>query len=258
MAKPEEKPDEKEPKEDAPAQAESPSPLSDEDVEKLFANIGEEAAQAAEGTPPNEGEPKEPSADSPPPTFDPAMLQTSEGQKAIKDAVSGIIASQKDDAATEEQRKELQELIDSNNIDELGKRYLKSLETQTAGQTAVDAHLTTLYRELFSDPMFQNLTAEERKEIEPDARFRTDAEYVKHLSKFMAAKLKTSISEEDLNAALVERREALKRNAAAEKAVKGSVQGAAPAEGTKEPRPTDARSLISEGLRETFPDAYAQ
>jgi len=252
------KPDEDAQDEEAVSKETPSEPLSDEDVSKLFANISEEAAKAPEGDDDNDTPDEEPKADSPPATFDPAMLQTPEGQKAIRDAVNTIAASQKTEADTEAQRQELQKLIADGNFEELGKRYTKSLETQQAGQGAVDTFLTTFYRNLFSDELFQNLTVEERKEIEPDGRFQTDADYVRHLSKFMANKLKSGISNEDLNAAVAERIEALRRSVAGDKARKGSVQGASPAEGGSSSSPTDARSLISEGLKETFPEAYAE
>ncbi len=239
-------------------------PLSDEDVEKLFANISEDAAEAekpADGAaPPDNGEkPPEPKkVDSPPPTFDPAVLQTPEGQKAITEAVARAIAAKSAGAETDAKRKELQELIDSGNHAELGKRWQQEMESTQHGQTAVDSFLTTFYRTLFSDPMFQNLTAEERRDIEPDGRFPTDADYVKHLAKFMANKEKSSLSDEDFNLRMAQRLEAAKRTAAGNKARKGSVQGAAPADGGTPARSTDARTLVSEGLREAFPKAYAE
>lgn len=258
MAKEEQKPD----KEEKPA-VEVPkdtpvAPLSDEDVEKLFANIGEEAEKADPPDPDNEGEPEKPKVDSPPAAFDPAVLQTPEGQKAITEAVNQAIATKSAGAETDAKRKELQELIDSGNHEELGKRWQQEMESAQHGQTAVDSFLTTFYREMFSNPLFQNLTAEERKDIEPDGRFPTDAAYVAHLAKFMAAKEKTSMSNEDFNIKVAERVEAQKRNAAGKKAVKGSVQGATPAESAATPAPTTARDLVSAGLREAFPKAYAE
>lgn len=258
MAEEKQKPDEDAPKGDDPAQADAPEPLSDEDVNKLFANISEEAAKADEASPDNEDESAQPPADSPPPTFDPKVLASPEGQKAIQDAVNQALASKATDEASQVQAKKLQEWIDSDNNDALAEWYKETLKTQQAGQGAVDGFLTTFYRTLFSDPMFQNLTAEERKEIEPDGRFQTDADYVKHLSKFMANKQKTALSSEELDVKLAERVEALKRDAAGKKVRTATVQGAAPADGVTPPRPSDARSLISEGLRETFPDAYAE
>ena len=247
---PEVKPEE--PK-DAPA-----APLSDEDVIKLFANISEEAEKPPEAAPENAEKPEEGAADSPPATFDPAVLQTPEGQKAITEAVNQAIAAQSAGAETEAERKELQGLIDSGNNEELGKRWAKSMAESQQGKTAVDSFLTTFYRTLFSDPTFQNLTAEERKEIEPDGRFPNDAAYVKHLTKFMASKEKGTVSNEDLNLAVAARIEALKRAKAGERARAGSVQGAAPADGGTPSKSSDSRTLISEGLREAFPKAYAE
>lgn len=249
-------------KEESPAEPvskETPAePLSDEDVVKLFANIGEEAAKPKEGDPENADDPPPAKADAPPASFDPAVLKTPEGQQAIQDAVQRAITDKAAGAKTDDERQKLQELIDAGNHEELGKLWQKQLESDTAGKTAVNSALETLYRELFNDPLFQNLTAEERKAIEPDSRFRTDAEYVKHLSKFMAEKQRGKASEEDIQEALNQKIEAKKRELAGKKARTGSVQGAAPAEGGTPSRPTDARSLISEGLRETFPEAYAQ
>ena len=252
MAK--EKPDEAAVTDDTP-EGDSDAVLSDEDVEKLFANISEDAEQPDDSDGKNVDE--EPEADSPPATLDPRLLATPEGKQAIADAVAQATAAKQTKDEQETQRQELQTLIDDNNVEELGKRWLESQRTQKSGQAAVDGFLESFYRGLFSDPLFQSLTPEERKEIEPDeTKFSSDAAYVKHLTQWMANKISSGLTDEDLEERLKERIEAMRSGEKGEKVRAGSVAGGAPADGGAPARPTDSRTLIQEGLRESFSEHY--
>lgn len=235
--------------------------ISPETVDKILAGIGEDGTPSApdgdnvEKETEEEGETPE---GEPAPTFDPSVLQTPEAQAALAGALARTLEGQKTKEQADEATREVLGLVKQGNFDELGKRWAKAIQEQQIGAASLDGFLREFYTSVFADPIFQSLTAEERAEINP-AKFSDDASYMKHLAKFMAKKEREAGLEETVQERVREAREADKREAAGEKARKGAVSGAPPAPaGEPKEHSQDARVNITEGLRETFGDNFAQ
>ena len=233
--------------------------LTSQEVDALLEQIakgaqGDALKPAGEGD--NADAPVQP-ADSKP-TFDPAVLDTPEAQAALARSIATALAAKDQDASQAQAAAEITELINAGKFDELGQRWAQSMQEKEIGSKTLNTFLSGFYQKVFGQEVFQSLTPEERQEIDPRSHpeFRDDAEYLVYLSNFMAKKGRDSTFEERIEEAVTTRIEAMRRGKAGEKARKGAVAGAEPAASSAQPRPSEARAKISEGLRETYGDSF--
>lgn len=243
-----------EPKAPAPQpEADDSDEMSLEDVTNLLEGmVGEVEEEDKE--PKGEGEPpaEEPEA-APTPTVDAtSILQSAEGQQVMRNQFNAWLQEMQSSGQRGAEAAEVQKLIDENNVEELGRRWVEAAQKSKVSGEAIENFLDKTYRDIFADPVFQGLTAEEARELSPD-NFKSDSEYIRHLSQFMARKNREGGLEEMVEERLAQRLETLKNQKAGTKAASSSV--GAPSADTKAPERTgDSRSLVSEGLREAFKD----
>lgn len=245
-----------------PTEVTTPTPTADEpenvsldDVADLLQEmVADVEDEKPEETPPAD-KPEDTETPPPPATPDVGQLfQSPEAKSYMRGQfqtwLSELTAEQRQSAEAQE----VQKLVDENNFEELGKRWAAQAQKKRVSDEVLEGFLDQTYRAIFADPVFQNLTPADVQELRPE-NFKSDADYIRHLSQFMAKKSRESGLDSVVEERVAQRITALKNEAAARKANAGSMGGAPPADARAPDKPTDARSLISEGLREAFKDA---
>lgn len=232
-------------------------PESLEDVANLLDEMVADVDDKGEETPPadkpeDKGEEEETPA--PPTTPDlSAVFRQPEGQRYMREQFQSWLNDLTDSQRQSAEAQEVQRLMDEKQYEELGKRWATTEANRKVKDEALEGFLDQTYRGIFADPAFQNLKPEEVQALRPE-NFRSDAEYIRHLSQFIATKNRESGLEETVKTRVDEGIQARINAAKAKKLGKGAIGGAPPADAKTPDKPTDSRTLIQQGLRETFKD----
>ena len=175
----------------------------------------------------------------------------SDAQKLMASTMKDIMAENARTAASAAEAKEFQELIDAGDHAEIGRRILERTENAKVRESVADEVLEGVFRpvyaEIFSQPEFQTLTAEEKETLAP-TKFASDAHYVQALSSFLTAKRTESAIEAEVERRIKVRDEATGNRKAADVAKTKGV-GATPGSSAPGGQSTDSRSRIARGLK---------
>jgi hypothetical protein len=183
-----------------------------------------------------------------------AFAQTEEGKNQLNQAFKAMLEDVRSREEGESKAKEIEELIQKGDHEALGQRfaseYNQGKQRQEVGQEVLKGFVTNHYRTAFADPVFQNLSADDRTALDP-SKAKDDIEYMETVTQFRINKAVEKALADKAPEIQKQAKEAAQKEGTAARVKKAADGSPLPSgDATKTAEPESAADLIREGWEE--------
>lgn len=248
---------------------EEETPSEEESAEPTLESLLTEAASLEQAPTPVEGEEKpeekakgeeaqeEKEEEKPPPSTD---FSAPEVQEHLRGFFNQWLQSNQEQAKTDASAADIGRLVEEGDQEELGRRFIEEFR-RGKDRSAIEREVLTnflggYYTRLFQNPALQNLTAEEKSELDP-RKAASDLDYMFTLSEFVQKKEFTTRGDGIVEERVKARIEAAKKGGVPDRLSKASgatVPSGNAAKGDVPDSEKSGEELLGEGLSEMLKD----